>query len=131
MLSRAELRVDDREPETIGHAPVSADAARFVGLARWLGDPGADPTVRLDRTRRLEPYGLIEEIRVVSTAAVPVRATVTLDLGCDLAPIERVKSGCSTAAGRAGARAGPAQLDRRRHHRHRRPPRGARARPGR
>ncbi|WP_229705651.1 amylo-alpha-1,6-glucosidase [Micromonospora sonchi] len=96
VLSRAELRIDEREPETIGHAPVSADAARFVGLARWLGDPGPDPTVRLDRTRRLEPYGLIEEIRVVSTAAVPVRATVTLDLGCDLAPIERVKTGFSS-----------------------------------
>ncbi|MDG4797930.1 glycogen debranching N-terminal domain-containing protein [Micromonospora sp. WMMD1082] len=93
VLSRAELRVDEREPETIGHAPVGAHAARFVALARWLGDPGADPTVRLDRTRRLDRHGLTEEIRVVSTADAPVRATVTVDLGCDLAPIERVKTG--------------------------------------
>ncbi|BCJ62344.1 amylo-alpha-1,6-glucosidase [Micromonospora endophytica] len=93
VLSRAELLVDDQEPETIGHAPVDAHAARFVGLARWLGDPGADPTVRLDRTRRLDRHGLTEEIQVVSTAAEPVTATVTVDLGCDLAPIEQVKTG--------------------------------------
>ncbi|TCC00692.1 amylo-alpha-1,6-glucosidase [Micromonospora zingiberis] len=98
VLSRAELRVDEQEPESIGHAPVGAHAARFVGLARWLGDPGADPTVRLDRIRRLERYGLTEEIQVVSTADVPVQATVTVDLGCDLAPIERVKTGFDTAS---------------------------------
>ncbi|WP_433528151.1 glycogen debranching N-terminal domain-containing protein [Micromonospora sp. CA-263727] len=93
VLSRAELRVDEREPEAIGHAPVTAHATRFVGLARWLGDPGADPTVRVERTRRLDQHGLTEEIHLVSTAAEPVSATVTLDLGCDLAPIERVKTG--------------------------------------
>ncbi|PZG24238.1 amylo-alpha-1,6-glucosidase [Micromonospora craterilacus] len=93
VLSRAELRIDDREAEAIGHAPVTAHATRFVGLARWLGDPGADPTIRVERTRRLDQHGLTEEIRLVSTAAVPVQATVTVDLGCDLAPIERVKTG--------------------------------------
>ncbi|MEV6816090.1 glycogen debranching N-terminal domain-containing protein, partial [Micromonospora sp. NPDC051296] len=98
VLSRAELRVDDCEPEAIGHAPITAHATRFVGLARWLGDPGADPTVRVERTRRLDQHGLTEEIRLVSTAAVPVQATVTVDLGCDLAPIERVKTGFAIEA---------------------------------
>lgn len=96
VLSRAELRVDDREPEALTRAPVGPHAARFVGLARWLGDPGPDPTVRIDRVRRLDAAGLAEELHVVSTAAAPVQATVSVDLGCDLAPIEVVKSGAPT-----------------------------------
>ncbi|MEU8025065.1 glycogen debranching N-terminal domain-containing protein [Micromonospora haikouensis] len=109
VLSRAELRVDDREPEALARGPVGPHAARFAGLARWLGDPGPDPTVRVDRVRRLAPAGLAEEIHVVSTAATGVRATVSVDLGCDLAPIELVKSG--DAADPLAARAdGPGRL---------------------
>jgi glycogen debranching enzyme len=93
VLSRAELRVDDREPEAVTRGPAGPHGTRFVALARWLGDPGPDPTVRIERTRHATPHGLTEEVRVVSTAALPVRATVSVDLGCDLAPIERVKSG--------------------------------------
>ncbi|MEH1013803.1 glycogen debranching N-terminal domain-containing protein [Micromonospora sp. CPCC 206060] len=93
VLSRAELRVDGREPEAVAAAPDGPHAARFVGLVRWLGDPSPDPTVRIERLRRLTPRGIDEELHLVSTAAVPVRATVTLDLDCDLAPIEVVKSG--------------------------------------
>ncbi|MFC0006199.1 amylo-alpha-1,6-glucosidase [Micromonospora siamensis] len=96
VLSRAQLRVDDREPEAIAHGPHGPHGVRFVGLARWLGDPGPDPTVRVERTRRVGPHGLDEEVRLVSTATVPVAATVTVDLGCDLAPVERVKSGAQT-----------------------------------
>ena len=96
VLSRAELRIDGRELEPIAAAPDGPSGARFVALARWLGDPMPDPTVRADRIRQMTPRGLAEEIHVVSTASVPVRATLTLDLGCDLAPIEVVKSGGRT-----------------------------------
>ncbi|MFC7550795.1 glycogen debranching N-terminal domain-containing protein, partial [Plantactinospora sp. GCM10030261] len=96
VLSRAELLVDDRETETIGHAATGPHEVRFVGLARWLGDDMPDPTVRIDRIRTLVPGGLTEEIQVVSTASVPVRARITLDLATDLAPIELVKSGGRT-----------------------------------
>ncbi|MEV0152278.1 glycogen debranching N-terminal domain-containing protein [Micromonospora sp. NPDC050686] len=107
VLARAELRVDDREPEALTHGPAGPHGARFVGLARWLGDPGPDPTVRIERIRRAGPRGLDEEVRVVSTAAAPVRATVSIDLGCDLAPVERVKTGLpatprAATAGRPG-----------------------------
>ncbi|MFG3688757.1 glycogen debranching N-terminal domain-containing protein [Micromonospora sp. NPDC047740] len=95
VLSRAELRVDDREPEAVAHGAAGPHGVRFVTLARWLGDPGPDPTVRIDRIREAGPHGVTEEIRVTSTAAAPVRATVSVDLGCDLAPIELVKSGGS------------------------------------
>ncbi|XTZ15158.1 amylo-alpha-1,6-glucosidase [Micromonospora echinospora] len=98
VLSRAELRVDDREPEGLTAGPDGPHGARFVNVARWLGDPHPDPTVRIDRSRRVTPDGLVEELHVVSTASVPVRATVSVDLDCDLAPIEVVKSGGSRPA---------------------------------
>ncbi|HEY0700136.1 MAG TPA: glycogen debranching N-terminal domain-containing protein, partial [Micromonospora sp.] len=53
---------------------------------------------RIDRIRRLVPQGMAEEIQLVSTASVPVRTTVTVDLDCDLAPIEVVKSGGATTS---------------------------------
>ncbi|MDT5028693.1 MAG: hypothetical protein QOE61_5119 [Micromonosporaceae bacterium] len=92
-LSRAVLRVDGLEPVPVMHALDGAHGARFAGLARQLGDPGPDPTVRVDRVRRVVQDGLTEEIRISSTAAATVRATVTLDLDCDLAPMDVVKSG--------------------------------------
>ncbi|MDG4808432.1 glycogen debranching N-terminal domain-containing protein [Micromonospora sp. WMMD1120] len=98
VLSRAELRVDERELEGLTRGDDGPHGARFVSLARWLGDPTPDPTVRVDRLRRVTRDGLTEELRIVSTATVGVRATVTIDLGCDLAPIETVKSGGTAAA---------------------------------
>ncbi|WP_406315601.1 amylo-alpha-1,6-glucosidase [Streptosporangium sp. NBC_01639] len=95
-LSQARLEVDGREPETVGHAPQGPGGARFVALARWLGDPSADPTVRINRVRQVVPGGMSEHIEVVSTASLPVITTVTVDLGCDFAPIEVVKSGGET-----------------------------------
>jgi glycogen debranching enzyme len=92
-LSLALLRLDGREPEPIMHVPTGPGTARFAALARWLGDAGADPTVRVDRIRRTEPDGLAEEITIVSTSAVPLRTRVTLDLACDAAPIDVVKRG--------------------------------------
>ncbi|RKR90818.1 glycogen debranching enzyme [Micromonospora pisi] len=96
VLARAELLVDGREPEAISHHTDGPHGARFVSLIRWLGDPTPDPTVRIDRIRRMTPRGLVEEIHVASTATAPVQAEITLDLGCDLAPIEVVKSGGAT-----------------------------------
>lgn len=92
-LATARLRVDGREPEPIRYAPAGPGGARFVSLIRWLGDRMPDPTVRIDRIRRVVPGGLSEEIQISSNAAEPVRAAVTLDLTADLAPIEVVKSG--------------------------------------
>ena len=93
VLSAAVLRLDDREAEPIGHAIESAGRARFVSLARWLGDPGADPTVRIDRIREVRAARIEERIEIASTASVPVATTVTIDLAVDLAPIELVRSG--------------------------------------
>src|SRR5690349_20690925 len=93
VLDRAVLRIDDREPTPIAWSPVGPGASAFVALARWLGNPGPDPTVRVTRTRRATAGGMTEDISVESTASVPVHATVTVDIGCDLASIDAVKSG--------------------------------------
>ncbi|GAA4609228.1 glycogen debranching enzyme [Actinoplanes octamycinicus] len=93
VLSTGVLRLDGREPEPIGHAPAGPGATRFVGLARWLGDRTPDPTVRVDRIRRVRPGGLDEEIIISSTASEPVTTEVTVETASDLAPIEVVKSG--------------------------------------
>ena len=93
VLSEATLRVEGREPEGIGYAPAGPGAARFVSLVRYLGDGTHDPAVRLDRVRRVVPGAMAEEVTLVSTATVPLAATVTLDLACDLAPMHAVRSG--------------------------------------
>ena len=96
VLSAAVLRLDGREPEPIGHAPAGAATTMFVSVARWLGDPIADPTVRVERTRRLRPGALAEEIEIASSATVPVATRVTLEVAADLAPIEVVRAGRAT-----------------------------------
>ncbi|MEU7988789.1 glycogen debranching N-terminal domain-containing protein [Streptosporangium canum] len=108
-LSQARLEIDGREPEAVGYAPRGAGGARFVALARWLGDPSPDPTVRIHRVRQVVPGGMSERIEIVSTASRPVTATITLALSCDFAPIEVVKSGGETAPA-AVAGGGPGEL---------------------
>ncbi|HEV7707988.1 MAG TPA: glycogen debranching N-terminal domain-containing protein, partial [Asanoa sp.] len=97
VLSRAELSLDDRTVEPVANSPVGVGATAFVGLARWLGDPGPDPTVRVTRLRRLVPDGLDETITVTSTAAEPVSTVVSLAVDADLAPIAAVKAGRAAA----------------------------------
>ncbi|MEV4622906.1 glycogen debranching N-terminal domain-containing protein [Asanoa sp. NPDC049573] len=98
VLSRAELSLDGRSVEPVANSPVGVGATAFVGLARWLGDPGPDPTVRVTRLRRLVHDGLDETITVTSTAATTVSTVVSLDLDADLVPIAAVKAGHAAAA---------------------------------
>ncbi len=93
VLSAAVLRVDGHVPESIMQALDGEHAARFVALARHLGNAGPDPTVRMDRLRRAGQHGLTEEITITSTAVAPVRATVTLELAADFSIMHAVKHG--------------------------------------
>ncbi|SDQ91903.1 glycogen debranching N-terminal domain-containing protein [Thermostaphylospora chromogena] len=97
-LSLVRLLVDGKEPEPVSAAVDGAARTRFVSLPRWLGDDGPDPTVRVDRTRTVTPGGMSETIEISSVAARPVTAEVSVELGCDLAPIERVKDGMPGSA---------------------------------
>jgi len=93
VLCEAVLRLDGQEAEPIGHASAGAGTTHFVSLARWLGDPGADPTVRIERVRTVTPGRIDERITLASTASAPVDTTITVDLAVDLAQIEVVKDG--------------------------------------
>jgi glycogen debranching enzyme len=101
VLSQAVLLVNGREPEPVAYSLDGPGAARFVSLLPWAGDPSPDPTVRLDRSRRLGPDGMTEVIAIRSSAKQPVDLAVTVDLGCDLAAIETIKSGGETTARQA------------------------------
>ncbi len=93
VLSEAVLRVDGTEPESIGHAPAGVGRSHFVSLARQLGNPGPDPTVRVDRFREVSAGQMTERVRITSAASEPVRADLTIEFGCDLADIHVVKAG--------------------------------------
>jgi glycogen debranching enzyme len=93
VLSEAVLRVDGREPVPVAYSSAGVGVATFVSLLPWLGDTTPDPTVRLERCRRVTADGLAETIRMSSVARETVTFGLTLDLSCDLAAIETVKSG--------------------------------------
>ena len=96
--------VDDRRAMSVlvvrlGHelpVPV-ADASSgarsdFFASARGLGNPGADPTVEVQRHRTVIAQGITEVIEVVSRADQPIETLVVLHLAGDGAPISSVKS---------------------------------------
>ncbi|MFI0424601.1 glycogen debranching N-terminal domain-containing protein [Spongiactinospora sp. 9N601] len=93
VLSRAVLLVDGLEPEAVAYAPGGPGVGRFVALARWLGDEGPDPEVRIERVRTVTGQGVREEITIISSAAEPLAIDVRLELGCDFAPMAQVRSG--------------------------------------
>jgi glycogen debranching enzyme len=93
VLSMAVLTLDDQEAEPVAGRSTGTRTASFTALARWLGDDHPDPSVRVDRERRVEDGALHETLSVGSTASQPVRTTVRLRVQADLADVETVKSG--------------------------------------
>ena len=65
VISELVVDVDQQEPVPIGHDEVDAGTARFVGAVRHLGDPILDPTVWLERARRVSGDGLTERLVLV------------------------------------------------------------------
>jgi hypothetical protein len=95
VLSEAVLEVDGREPEPAGSWREDDGSLVAVGLPRNVDGPGADPTLRLARRRRVEAGVMEEEIEFAGATDEPVSAEVTIRLAADLAPMEAVKSGLS------------------------------------
>lgn len=98
VLSELAVEVDGTAPAPVGHDPRGADVARFVAVVRHLGDPGADPTVRLERQRRATGDGLIEQITLVNGSRREISATVTVVAAVDFTPMDEVKHGRTAAA---------------------------------
>ncbi len=98
MLARCVLTVGGEEPAPVGHHGDGGDAHVFLGVARGLGDPGPDPTVRVERRREVEPGLLREQVALVSTATSAVECDVELRVAVDLTPLDDVKAGRSGTA---------------------------------
>ncbi len=97
VLCLLRLEVDGQEPTPLAGHGTRGDAHTFVAVPRHLGDPGADPTVRVVRQRAVEPGLVRESYTVSSTAAEPVSCTVGLRVAADLASMDTVKSGSADA----------------------------------
>jgi glycogen debranching enzyme len=93
ILSRSVLTVAGAELAAISGEPAGSSGTRGVSVARGLGDPGADPTVWIERRRTVSPTGAGESVAITSAARLPVRTRLTLELACDLAGIAAVKAG--------------------------------------
>ena len=93
MLCLLRLEVDGREPTPVAEHGVRGDTHTFIAVPRHLGDPGPDPTVRIERRRDVEPGLVRERYTISSTAAEPVVCTLGLRIAADLAPMDGVKGG--------------------------------------
>jgi glycogen debranching enzyme len=97
VLSQAVLLVDGREPEVISAGPAGPGVVEVIALVRGGDEPGPDPTVRLRRTRRVAPGSARETFEMTAATVGPVRVALEMHLACDLADMEQVKSGRSSA----------------------------------
>lgn len=95
VLSRAVLTVGGEEPVPVAVGPDGAAATSVLAVARSVQGPGADPTARVARRRRVSPGTVTEDITVEVTGA-PVRTRIVLALASDMAPMEVVKQGAAT-----------------------------------
>jgi glycogen debranching enzyme len=93
VVSRLVVTADGSAPVAVRAAPISTGAVRFLGVLRHLGDTGPDPTVTLQRDREVVANGLVERVRMNSTAGEPVTTRIEIELGCDDADMNRVKAG--------------------------------------
>ncbi|MFC9310918.1 glycogen debranching N-terminal domain-containing protein [Streptomyces sp. NPDC057011] len=93
LLSRCVLRVGGRDPVAVQGRSLGADRAAFTATVRPGADPGPDPDIGVERVRHADGT---ERITLRSFTARPVRLSVEVLLGTDLAELAEV------VAGRAG-----------------------------
>jgi hypothetical protein len=79
-LTEVRLRFGGVEPHPLATLPDGPGRTRFISVAHGFGDPINDPTIRIDRLRRVTPNGMDEDIRISSAARRAVRARLTIDL---------------------------------------------------
>lgn len=60
ILTELTVTLDGVEPTPLGYRLGAAEAATFTGVARQLGDAGADPTVLVRRDRTATPDVLVQ-----------------------------------------------------------------------
>ncbi|ROP26680.1 glycogen debranching N-terminal domain-containing protein [Pseudokineococcus lusitanus] len=97
VLSRARLVVGGEEPVPVLVSPV-AGGVLAVGVARGLGDPVPDPTVRVERHLAVTTDGFSERVVLRSSARTDVVADVVVEVAGDLARMDAVKQGLPAPA---------------------------------
>ena len=96
-LAELLVHVDGRPPLPVGHRLLDHGRVSFVAALAGVGDPIADPTVRLERVRQATAHGLVDVLTVVNDARRAVQPVVTVRAAADLAPLSAVKHGAATA----------------------------------
>ena len=95
VLRRLEVLVDGVAPERLGQSLGGPGEARFTSVLRRLGDDMPDPTVLLERRRRVTAGGLRETVTLRSSAQREVRCRLTVHVAVDLAGMQVIKAGGS------------------------------------
>ena len=93
LVDTLEIAVDGSDLDLVRSATIGASRQEFSYVARGLGDPLPDPTVRLDRFRTVSGDHVGERIVVASAAQEPVDVVVRLTAGTDLLAMPAVKGG--------------------------------------
>lgn len=96
IIAVAQLAIAGYELSPLSSELNGATASKSMSIVRGLGDPDPDPTVWVQRGRRLFGSHVIETIEITSAAQLPVRARLELTVATDLAEIEQVKAGTAT-----------------------------------
>lgn len=93
LVDRLELTVDGSALEVVRAEATGHDRQSFAYVARSLGDRQPDPTVRVERHRRVTEGELHEQLVVISSALEPVDIVLRLAVAGDLSPMAGVKQG--------------------------------------
>ncbi len=93
VLSQAVLTLDGVEPEPVMSTTYGASSVGIAGLLRSLDVEGADPTFRVDRSRRVWPGRVDESVTLSTGGGVPLTVLIRVALSCDLATIHEVNGG--------------------------------------
>lgn len=92
-LTHAVVRVDGVEPESLRAAPAGPGSLEVVMAVRQIDGDGADPTTWLRRTTTVAPGRVTIGLRLECATAGPVRGSLELVVGGDLAGLDIVKQG--------------------------------------
>ena len=93
VLSAVVVSVDGHEPPALATELVSASSTRSTYVPRGVGDPIADPTVLLTRTRTVHADRVTETLRLSSRARAAVSLSLEVHVASDLAELDHIKQG--------------------------------------
>jgi glycogen debranching enzyme len=97
VVSSLRVSFDGRSAEQTATVPRGSDSVEFVGLLRHLDDQTTDPRVRVVHRRTVTGAGIHESLTLVSGLPHSITTHVTVRLAADLAAMDAIKSGRTSA----------------------------------